>query len=187
MTIELPVGFASVGIDAIFGKFGIDWHLLLIQGVNFLCVVFVLYRFAFRPVLKTMDARRAEIESGLKYASDMKLELENLNSQRQNMIDGARTEAAEIIFTAQQQAKIYGEQQKAEMAATVESMFAKAKDEISAERDTVLKNTKNELKYLVVDLAAKVLEKTLSQSDKDNFIQAASAGMRDVFYAKKNQ
>ncbi|MDR0351237.1 MAG: F0F1 ATP synthase subunit B [Puniceicoccales bacterium] len=187
MAIELPVYFASSAVGAIFGKFGIDWHLLLIQGVNFLCVVFVLYRFAFRPVLRTMDARRSEIESGLKYASDMKAELENLNSQREKMIDKAKTEASEIIGNAQQQAKVYVDQQKADMAAAMESMFAKARADIGAERDAMIENTKSELKYLVVDLASKVLEKTLSQDDKDNFVRAASIEMRDVFYAKKNQ
>jgi F-type H+-transporting ATPase subunit b len=187
MVTELPECFASLGVDSIFGKFGIDWHLLLIQGVNFLAVAFILYRFAFRPVLKIMDRRRDEIELGLKYADDMKIELENFNKQREKMINEAKVEASSIILSAQKEAKVQAEQQKAEMSATVESMLAKAKADINAERNAIMVETKNELKYLVVDMAAKVLEKTLSQSDKDNFIQATAGVMGDVFYAKKNQ
>ncbi|MDR2735591.1 MAG: F0F1 ATP synthase subunit B [Puniceicoccales bacterium] len=187
MTIGLPVCFASMGADSIFGKFGIDWHLLLIQGVNFLFVTFILYRFAFRPIVKTLDARRAEIEAGLKYASDMKVELENLNSQREKIIGEAKMEASAIMVNAQQQAKDYSAQQQAEVTARLDSMVSRVKAEISAERDAVIEGAKNELKYLVIDVAAKVLEKALSQSDKDNFVNATNGVMQDILYAKKNK
>ncbi|MFY9461994.1 MAG: hypothetical protein WAP51_02215 [Candidatus Sungiibacteriota bacterium] len=46
-------------------QFGIDWRLLVAQAVNFFILFFVLWRFAYRPVLAILAERRKKIEEGL--------------------------------------------------------------------------------------------------------------------------
>ena len=55
-------------MEEIIKTFHIDWKLLIAQAVNFAIVVFALYKFAYKPLLKTMNERTAKIEQGLKDA-----------------------------------------------------------------------------------------------------------------------
>ncbi len=46
------------GVERIATTFGVDWSHLLAQIVSFCIVCFILYRFAYRPVLKMLEVRR---------------------------------------------------------------------------------------------------------------------------------
>ena len=50
----------------VLGKLGVDWRLLIAQFVNFSGVALAVWRWVYRPLLKTMDERAAKIERGLK-------------------------------------------------------------------------------------------------------------------------
>ena len=49
-------------------KLGIDWKFLIAQIVNFLVLLFVLYKFAYGPILAMLEKRQKKIEKGLKDA-----------------------------------------------------------------------------------------------------------------------
>ena len=57
---DSPLNFLS--------EFGVEWPLLVSQGLSFAIVAAALYYFVFRPVIKASDARKAEIEKGLEDA-----------------------------------------------------------------------------------------------------------------------
>src|SRR5690242_6848195 len=66
---------AATGITKITQDFGLRVPLLLAQILNFLIVAFLLWRFAFKPVLAALQARQQKIESGLKYSEEMEAKL----------------------------------------------------------------------------------------------------------------
>ena len=55
-------------MDELIKTFHIELNLLVAQIVNFSIVLFVLYRFAYAPILKTLNSRTGKIEKGLKDA-----------------------------------------------------------------------------------------------------------------------
>ncbi len=59
---------AQAGLEArperIVTTFGVDWPHLLSQIVSFCIVCFILYRFAYRPVLNMLEVRRQQIAQG---------------------------------------------------------------------------------------------------------------------------
>ncbi|MBT7553014.1 ATP synthase F0 subunit B, partial [bacterium] len=60
--------------------FGVDWRLMIAQLVNFVIVLLVLWKFAIKPLMKTMESRNAEISKGLddaKAAADKIEEVEH--------------------------------------------------------------------------------------------------------------
>src|SRR5476649_87408 len=69
-------GEPATGITKIFQDFGISWPFFLAQVVNFSLVAFILWKFAFKPVLATLDERQKKIADGLRYADEMKAKLE---------------------------------------------------------------------------------------------------------------
>ena len=158
--------------NELLSHFGVHWQLLLIQGINFLCVVAILYYFAFRPILKTMEERRAKIESGLKYADDMKSQLTKVGELTKKEIVVAREEARKIIENAQTQAQNYSTQQKIESEEMTQRMLDAAKLSISEEKEKMLSDLKTEVKSLVIDVTSKVLKSNLTETDRERYINA---------------
>ena len=72
---------AATGISKIVQDFGISWPFFLAQVLNFSVVGFVLWKFAFKPVIATLDERQKKISDGLKYAEEMKAKLEAVQQE----------------------------------------------------------------------------------------------------------
>jgi F-type H+-transporting ATPase subunit b len=150
-------------------NFGVHWQLLLIQSLNFLCVVGILYYFAFKPILKTMEERRAKIESGLRYAEEMRERLAQSDVTVREQLTQAREEARQIIEDAKRQAKDYADQQRAEIERLTQQMIASAKQNIADEKNKMMADLKGEVKELVADVAAKVLARELSAEERTRY------------------
>src|ERR1700739_329575 len=91
---------SSGQIEKIASTFGVDWPQLLAQIVSFSIMCAVLYRWAYKPVLKMLEERRRVIALGQANAEQMKAELARTEAQRQGVIQEARFEANRMIEEA---------------------------------------------------------------------------------------
>jgi len=82
----------------LLGTFGLNWKLFLAQLINFSVIVFVLTKWVYRPLIKTMDARRLKIEEGVKNASLAEQKLGSAKETESKMLREARSQAQEIIY-----------------------------------------------------------------------------------------
>ena len=114
----------------ILSDFGIDLPLLLAQILCFSIVAFLLWKFAFKPVLATMDERQQKIESGLKYAEEMKAELEATQQDSAAVIKQAQVEGSRLIEEARQTAKEFLDHQQKEATVRANDMLVKAQQAI---------------------------------------------------------
>ena len=153
-------------------NFGIHWQLLIIQSINFLCIVSVLYFFAFKPVLKTLDERKKKIEEGLKFANDIKQKLAETQDSVQLQMREAQESARQVIENAQQEAARYFNEKKSEAQQMVQSLMDSSKATIANEKAQMLKDLKSEVKDLVIDTTAKVLRKELSEEDRARYLKS---------------
>ena len=165
MIASLVDTFAGIGRE-----FGVHWQLILIQSINFLCVVAVLYFFAFKPILKTLDQRRSKIEEGLKFADDIKVKLADTEKKTQEQIQQAQQSAKEIMEKAQQDAVSYFEQKKVEANQMAQSIIENSKKELSAEKEQMFNALKSEVKDLVIDVTARVLQKNMTDDDRAKYV-----------------
>ncbi|MDR2200842.1 MAG: F0F1 ATP synthase subunit B [Puniceicoccales bacterium] len=164
------LGNVEAASPDLLGTFGVHWSLLLIQALNFFSVVAILYFFAFKPVLKTMEERRAKIEGGLQYAEDMRVQLERCDGVIQERLAHAKEEAHQIIEEAKQQSKIYADRQREEVEQLGEEMIRAAKESIREEKAKMLIDLRSEVKILVGDIAEKVLAKELSTEERRRYL-----------------
>jgi F-type H+-transporting ATPase subunit b len=169
----IVLGVLTDALADVLENFGVHWQLLLIQSLNFLCVVGILYYFAFKPILKTMEERRTKIESGLRYAEEMREQLAQSDATVRERLAQAREEARQIIEDAKQQAKDYTVKQKEEIEQLTERMIASAKQNIVDEKTKMMADLKDEVKLLVADVAAKVLTKELSSEERMRYLDGA--------------
>ena len=74
-------------------KFGVDTPLLIAQAINFVIVAFVIWQFALKKILLTIDEREKKIADSLKNAEKIKLELEATEKQQNETLQEASLEA----------------------------------------------------------------------------------------------
>ena len=155
--------------DAILNTFshmGVDWRLIVMNAVNFGIVAAIIYYFGFRPVLKTMDERKAKIEEGLKYAEEMKQKLAEAEQKQAEILKEARQQAQEIIEQARNAAKALEDRQTKETAARIEQMLARGREAIEQERSKAFDELRGEVSRLVVMTTSRVLARDLSDAER---------------------
>ena len=152
-------------------KLGIDWRLLIAQIVNFTVLLFVLYRFRYKPLSTLLENRRQRIEKSLAEAARIEADAKRMDELKIQRTEEARREAAKIMEEAAQKAEAQRQAtlDKTKQAAAVVVM--KAKDEIQAEKTAMLCSVQSETANLVVSVAEKVLREKLDDEKDRKFIE----------------
>lgn len=143
----------------LISSLGIDIKLFIAQLINFGILLFVLYRFAYKPVLKMLEDRTEKIEKGLADAEASTKKLEEIAQKEKDVLVEARKQAKEIIEKAEVQARVNRDE-----------IIAVAKDESQRILDQAQKITNeqkvhmvNEVKSEVAQLVAIALEKVIDE------------------------
>ena len=68
-------------ISELLGTFGVDGRVIIAQALNFIVVAVLLWFFAFKPVMTTLDIRQHKIAEGLQFAEDAKQQLAEAEKQ----------------------------------------------------------------------------------------------------------
>lgn len=179
----LPVILAAAtehGAEAegnLLNQFGIEGPFLLSQIISFSVVAFILYRFAFKPVLATIDERQTKIADGLKYAEEMKSKLEDAETQHKEIVQKASLDAQQIVNEARAVAEGKIAKSSQEAIARAGEIMTKAEQQIELDRKKMLAEARTEIARLVVATTSKVLSKELSSEDKNRFTESASASL----------
>lgn len=143
--------------------FHIDWKLMLAQLINFAVVALVLWRFALKPLMKTMHERSETIEKSLREAADIERKVKETDQEVSQRLTEARAHALAIM----NESKKEGEQRRREIIAKtkaeVESMIQFAKGEIQNERESAVAEAQREVAHLVVRGVEKVLGRVVDK------------------------
>ena len=146
--------------------FGVDWPHLLAQIASFAIVCFLLYQFAYRPVLQMLEARRQQIAQGLADAEQAKAELARTEAQRREVMLQADAQATRIIDEARAAASRLQEQETQRAVAAAEQIMLKAREAADLDYARMLTGLKREVGRLVVQTAASVTGKVLTPEDQ---------------------
>ncbi len=157
---------ATEGHESIATTFGLDWPHLLAQVVSFCIVCFILYRFAYRPVLTMLEVRRQQIAQGLANAEQIKAELARTEAQRQEVMAQANAQATKFIEEARAAAARVLEQETQKAIAAAEQIMVKAREAAAQDHDRMLVELKREVGRLVVQATTTVTGKILTPEDQ---------------------
>lgn len=171
---------AATGLTKITEDFGISLPFITAQVVSFTFVAWVLWKFAFKPVLATLDERQHKIAAGLKYAEDMKAQLEQAQVAASAQLKEAQVAASKIIEEARKTAKELAEREAAATTERVASQLAKAQESIELEHKKMLEEARGEIARLVVATTERVLAKKLSDADRAGYNEAAARELTSV-------
>ena len=161
-------------LEQIARTFGVDWQHLIAQIISFSIVCFVLYRFAYRPVLAILEKRRQQIAEGLSNAENIKAELARTEAQRQEKMTEVNAQATKMIDEARFAAKRVQEQETQKAIAAAEQIMIKAREAAELDHDRMLGELKREVGQLVVHTAAAVTGKILTPEDQQRLTEEAA-------------
>ena len=130
---------------------------------------FLMYKLAWKPVKKILDARSEYESSRLSEADRLREESETLNAQAKASIDEAQQQAQQILDDARVAGDQLKEQIEQEGRKQVEKMRADAEKDIEKQRGKMLDQMQEEIVDTAVAVAEKILQsKVDAKQDKDN-------------------
>jgi F-type H+-transporting ATPase subunit b len=150
------------------------------QIISFLLLVWILAKFAWKPLMAMMEKRRLFIQENLAQAEAERKEAERIQREYKEEMRQARQEAQGII----EQAAKTGEQRAAEIVEEArretEKLKASALADIEREREKAVSEVKAQVAGLSITVAEKLLRARLDLSDQadlvDQFIQEIGDG-----------
>jgi len=146
------------------------WTLIAF-GITF----FVLRRYAFGPIQKTIDERRERIRKSVDEADNAREEARALLEEHRALIASAKGEAAEILADARKVGDAQIERVKQEAESERERRLAETKRQIEAETTRSLDQIRSEVAELTLAATARVTGKVLDAEDQRRLIDEAIA------------
>lgn len=156
--------------------FGVEGKLLIAQLINFFILFFLLKRFAYRPILKMLEKRKNQIETGIRNAEAASQKLKEIEEKEENILRKARKEAQEIIEKTRAQAAknterliLAAEKQKAEILQETQAQLEREKRKIISE-------AKAEIGTLIIQATEKIIEEKIDQKKDEELINKVLKG-----------
>jgi F-type H+-transporting ATPase subunit b len=143
------------------------WNL-----IAFLVVLFILKKFAWKPILKSLKDRENGIAESLATAEKVKSEMAQLKSENETLLAKAREERALLLKEAKDtKDKIINEAKDAAKA-EASRILADAQVSIEQQKMAALTDVKNQVGNLVIEVAEKVLRRELSnKNEQEGYIK----------------
>ena len=151
--------------------FGVDAHHFVAQVISFIIVAALLQRFAYKPLLKALDDRRARIAASLQEADQIRAELARTEAERTRILADVNRQADRLLEEARQAADRLLVAQNQKAAAAAEQILTQARESIARERNQMLTELKTEVGTLVVKTVAEVTGKILTPDDHRRLVE----------------
>ncbi|MDQ3682936.1 MAG: F0F1 ATP synthase subunit B [Bacteroidota bacterium] len=149
-------------MDLLTPSFGlIIWTLLAL-----IIVLFILKKFAWKPILSSLDQREKGIADSLETAERVRGEMAQLKSENEDLLARAREERGLMLKEAREtKEKIIGEaKERAKLEAN--KIISDAQQAITVQKMAALTEVKNEVGKLVIEISEKVLRRELSNKQE---------------------
>jgi len=150
------------------------WTLLV-----FLIVLFILKKFAWKPILKGLDDREKSIAGSLDTAEKLKAEMAQMKSENEELMAKAREERATMLKEAKETRDKMIADAREEAKAAGAKMIADAQAVINQQKNAALVDLKNQVGNLVVEVSEKVIRRELSnKAEQENYIKQLAAEVK---------
>ena len=139
-----------------------NFGLIFWQLVTFLIVLFLLTKFAWKPIMNALRERETSIENALSAAEKAKLEMQGLKAENEKLLAEARMERDKILKEASDAGNALVENARNKANEEGTRMIAQAREAIENEKRAALTEVKNMAAALSVDIAERILRKELN-------------------------
>ncbi|MGB3605672.1 MAG: F0F1 ATP synthase subunit B [Psychroserpens sp.] len=140
--------------------------LFVVQTILLLLLIFIMVKFAWKPILNSLNEREEGIQGALDAAEKAKREMANLQADNQKLLQEARLEREAMLKEARElKAKMITDAEE-QAQSQANKMIAQAQEAISSEKKAAMAELKSHVASLSLDIAEKVVRNELSNKDK---------------------
>ena len=137
------------------------WQLILFVGL-----VLLLKKFAWKPILNSVNEREEGIKNALDEAENARKEMQNLNADNERILKEARVERDGLLKEAREMKESIITEAKEEAQVQANKVVEQAQATIQAEKQAAIADLKNQVAELSIGIAEKVVRGELSDKDK---------------------
>jgi F-type H+-transporting ATPase subunit b len=151
-------------MEQLLENFSLD--LFVKQTVLFVALIFLMVKFAWKPILNSLNDREEGIKDALDSAEKAKLEMENLQADNERLLKEARVEREGMLKEARDLKNKMIEDAKEEAREEASKLISQAQSAIDSEKNAAIAELKAQVANLSIDIAEKVIKDELSNKDK---------------------
>jgi F-type H+-transporting ATPase subunit b len=142
-----------------------SFGLFIWQTIIFIGLIFLLKKFAWKPILDAVNEREEGIKNALLSAENAKKDMLNLKSDNEKLLAEARLERDTIMKEAREIKEKMISDAKTEAQVQGLKMIEQAKAAIKSEKNAALAELKNQVSTLSLEIAEKILKDELSNKE----------------------
>ena len=157
----------------------LDPGLFVWTILTFLLLLFVLAKFAWKPLLKMLNDREELIRSSLEDAEKAKEKLEKLNAEGEATINQARSEAQSILSEGKAAAAKLKDETLDVAKEQAKQIASEAEKQINIEKDKAIAEIKSEVVNLSMSIAEKLINKNISPEDNKALIDESLSSVKE--------
>ena len=167
-------------MQQLFDQLGINWELLLSQGVNFILLLIVLRIFVYKPLLKLLHDRRERIEGGLAKADEAERRLHEVDQIGKGKIKEAEQEAIAILKRTETEAKTLEEKLLADAKRREEEAMASTATRLRSQEEESRRALDKEAAALVRVAITRTVELSPEKIDDALIAKAVTEAKQQV-------
>lgn len=141
---------------------GLIFWMTLAFGI----LLWVLAKFAWKPIMKAIKDREESIDNALHQADIAREEMKNLKSEHEALLNQAKDERDNILKDAREIKEKIIEEARFKANEEADRIVEQAKENIENEKMAALTDLKNQIAILSIEIAEKIMKEELSQSEK---------------------
>ena len=146
--------------------------LIFWMVVTFVTVLFILKKFAWKPILAALSEREKNIQEALDTAKKAKEEMAALKSDNECLIQEARAERDKMLREARDTKDAIIAESKSKAQAEANKIMASARETINTEKNAAITELKNQVAAMSIEIAEKILRQELSNDEKQKALMA---------------
>jgi F-type H+-transporting ATPase subunit b len=159
----------------ILAKIGFDWQVALANLVNFLIIFFLLKKFLFGPIAKTLAERKKAISEGLQSAALATDALSEAKKEGDKIIGEAKAQANTIISAAEKDGVSVREKRVEEAEKEAAAILSDAQDKISKEKNRLESEIKEKAVEIAILGATTILKEEIDVAKNTKLVKEAIA------------
>ena len=152
--------------------------LIFWTTVVFLLLLFILGKFAWKPILNAIKTREKGIEDALKSAENALKDMRELKAANEGIMNQARTERDAMLKEARETKDSIVAEAKQRAQAEADRIMSSAREQIANEKNAAVAELKKQVAVLSIEIAEKILKSELSNDEKQKAL--VSNLMKDV-------
>ena len=148
-----------------------DPGLFIWTILTFLALLFLLGKFAWKPLLQALDSRQDTIRKSLDDAEQARKKLVQVQEESARIVAKARADANTIIANSRADATKLQEELKQKARAKADGIMQNAEKQIQLQNDRSLAQIRGEAVELSLMIASKLIQRNISKEDNDRLIE----------------